>query len=61
MRLLSVVQIIERLSLSPTYRVIVSSDIISMPDGFRRHLVDKTLAKISATVISLKYALLASW
>jgi len=31
-----------------------------MPDGFRRHLVGKTLKKMFATVTSLKYALPAN-
>ena len=34
------------------------SDVISMPAGFRRHLVGKTLINVF-TVIALKYALLA--
>ena len=34
------------------------SDVISMPAGFRRHLVGKTLINVF-TVISLKYALSA--
>ena len=36
------------------------SDVISVPAGFRRHLVGKTLVNVF-TVISMKYALLASW
>ena len=37
------------------------SDVVSLPAGFRRHLVGKTLIKcIFFTVISPKYALLAS-
>jgi len=36
------------------------SDVVSMPAGFRRHLVGKTLINVF-TVISPKYALLASW
>jgi len=35
------------------------SDVISIPAGFRRHLVAKTLINVFL-VISLKYALLAS-
>jgi len=36
------------------------SDVISMPAGFRRHLVGKLLEMFFFTVISLKNALLAS-
>ena len=35
------------------------SDVISMPAGFRRHLVGKALINVFFTVIALKYALLA--
>ena len=41
------------------HRVTGDSDVISMPAGFRRHLVGKT-HKMFFTVIALKYALLAS-
>jgi len=36
------------------------SGVISVPAGFRRHLVGKTLRNVF-TVISLKYELLACW
>ena len=35
------------------------SDVISMPAGFRRHLVGKTLKNVFHCDIALKYALLA--
>jgi len=36
------------------------SDVISVPAGFRRHLVGKTPVNLFFTVISMKYVLLAS-
>jgi len=48
-----------------SYRLFVlntqgDSDVISTLAGFRRHLVGKTLINVFFSVISLKYALLAS-